>query len=704
MQNIKLDTRVQNLDFQKPWSQLTDQEKNYAYYIYKASWAGALMVPHQISYEAPALFAMFLLYFKGKNFQELEQHASQQGVTSDQWQKFVAYVAGFYGNMSNYHSFGDHKFVPEIPHETFNEILHSHPDYQNEQSVYRQFLDRNYPFLEREIFSIEKPYTTLGFPEEGGVTAYFGSNMVKADLDLVKEFLADQKISPLNTRAFKNADGTFEITVGSIEESVKEVEFKGVHFRVRHGEFSQYLRPVVEYLEHAKTYAANDNQRQMVELYIQHFKTGDIDTHKDSQRAWIKDKGPVVESNLGWIEVYIDPENIRAYFEGWVAVVDKEKSIKFQKLVENSEKVIPLLPWPKEMEKDNFLAPDFTTLDIICFATNSCPLGINIPNYDDIRDNEGFKNVFLNNSMPSYAISAMQFANEEQTALLVDNTTRCYEVHVACHELLGHGVGKLIYRSENIPTFTDPVNGEEFQSCYEEGEDWNGKFGSISTSYEECRADTCGFYLCTLPQVYSLFGFEENEIDNLLWVNVMNQFRKGILGLQLFNVENKKWGQAHTWGAYVFSQYIYQNQKSKIVDFEITEDGNSFLIHLNKELLAGEGKELITKFLVILQTYKSTGSIDRAQKFWDHYSKVDGIFLKIRDIVIDKKKPRRVELNNNLVRNAESDIEIVNYPETFESIIASYVDRYGPVEESGLIPTIIQEWDKTREHLRVKKD
>jgi dipeptidyl-peptidase-3 len=66
------------------------------------------------------------------------------------------------------------------------------------------------------------------------------------------------------------------------------------------------------------------------------------------------------------------------------------------------------------MEKDTFLAPDFVTLEVISFATNSCPLGINIPNYDDIRDNEGFKNVFLNNSMPNYSAGAVQFATEEQ--------------------------------------------------------------------------------------------------------------------------------------------------------------------------------------------------------------------------------------------------------------------------------------------------
>jgi len=214
---------------------------------------------------------------------------------------------------------------------------------------------------------------------------------------------------------------------------------------------------------------------------------------------------------MGWIETYIDPTNARAYYEGWVAIVDKVKSEKFQKLVENSEQVIPQLPWPREMEKDNFLAPDFTTLEIIAFATNSCPLGINIPNYDDIRDNEGFKNVFLNNSLGSYTINAVQFATEEQSQILSQNTIKSYEVHVACHELLGHGVGKLIYRNEDgtCQTYTDPITGEKFESCYEKGETWNSKFGSFSTSYEECRADTCGFYLCTLPDVYTLFDFEE---------------------------------------------------------------------------------------------------------------------------------------------------------------------------------------------------
>jgi dipeptidyl-peptidase-3 len=111
---------------------------------------------------------------------------------------------------------------------------------------------------------------------------------------------------------------------------------------------------------------------------------------------------------MGWIETYIDPTGHRAYFEGWVAVVDKEKSKKFNDLVKNSEHIIPKLPWNHlGMEKEKFLAPDFTTLEVISFATNGCPLGINVPNYDDIRETEGFKNVFLNNSMSSYVASSV---------------------------------------------------------------------------------------------------------------------------------------------------------------------------------------------------------------------------------------------------------------------------------------------------------
>jgi dipeptidyl-peptidase-3 len=179
----------------------------------------------------------------------------------------------------------------------------------------------------------------------------------------------------------------------------------------------------------------------------------------------------------------------------------------------------------------------------------------------------------------------------------------------------------------------------------------------------------------------------------------MGQLRKGVLGLTLYNPETKKWGQAHTQGAYVMTQWFYKNQKSKIVDFEMTEEGNSFLIHLNEENLMNEGRELIKQLLLVLQTFRASGCAERGKKFYEEYSEVTDFFLNIRSIVVKNKKARRIELNNNLMRYNEKCIEIVHYPETFESICLSFAERY-PFSRK-LYDEVRGVWDEHREDLRV---
>ena len=89
-----------------------------------------------------------------------------------------------------------------------------------------------------------------------------------------------------------------------------------------------------------------------------------------------------------------------------------------------------------------------------------------------------------------------KFATAEQVEYL-DKMDDYFPIQLACHELLGHGVGKLNYRGDDgkCPSWTDPITNESFESCYEKDETWTTKFGSMATSYEECRADTCALYL-----------------------------------------------------------------------------------------------------------------------------------------------------------------------------------------------------------------
>jgi len=64
-------------------------------------------------------------------------------------------------------------------------------------------------------------------------------------LGLVKKYMKDKNIDPLNTRAFKTGESEYLITIGSIEKGEVSEEFEGCQFTVRKGEFSEYLEEVV---------------------------------------------------------------------------------------------------------------------------------------------------------------------------------------------------------------------------------------------------------------------------------------------------------------------------------------------------------------------------------------------------------------------------------------------------------------------------
>ncbi|PSN36117.1 Dipeptidyl peptidase 3 [Blattella germanica] len=460
------DQPVVELDCATAFNGLSTKEKLYAHYLSQAAWNGGLIVLVQTSPESPLIFILLHKLYSAQPIKELEKASIDgEGVTADEFKALLVYTSGVLTNSGNYKGFGDSKFIPNLPASKFEKIIKCSEAFRREPKVVQSLWDR----CKDAIYQLKENVRSLGFHDKG-MTTYYSSNCTLEDANFVSQFLKEKNMELYNNRVFKteeNGTTIYEVRLASVETgSDPEEEYKNCKFRVTKGDYSKLLELVVQNLLKAKEHAANETEKKMLHHYSESFQHGTLNDHKDGSRYWIKNKGPVVETYIGFIETYRDPAGMRGEFEGFVAMVNKEMSAKFASLVEKAEVLLPELPWPSSFEKDKFLRPDFTSLDVLTFSGSGIPAGINIPNYDDIRQNEGFKNVSLGNVIPaSYKTTVMPFLTEEDKELLTKYRVQSFEVQVGLHELLGHGSGKLFYKRNDEYNFDtkkviNPLDGE----------------------------------------------------------------------------------------------------------------------------------------------------------------------------------------------------------------------------------------------------
>ncbi len=229
----------------------------------------------------------------------------------------------------------------------------------------------------------------LGFPSDVAQSSYYPGNLQISgeEIAAVSSVLEAEGIHPENTRIRKCVSGnnsavTYDVLQASVAvdtQTPRKLQTTtlesggggGVTIRLIRGDHSDELTKICSYLQEARKFAANPRQEKFLSEYVESFTTGEIEAYKNSQRTWVKDVKPSVETVIGFVEPYRDPYGIRAEFEGLVGIVHRGETELLTTLVENSTKFIRRLPWAIDaiendgkgpFEKELFENPDFTSL------------------------------------------------------------------------------------------------------------------------------------------------------------------------------------------------------------------------------------------------------------------------------------------------------------------------------------------------------
>ena len=145
---------------------------------------------------------------------------------------------------------------------------------------------------------------------------------------------------------------------------------------------------------------------------------------------------------------------------------------------------------------------------------------------------------------------------------------------------LGQNLGKL------LSCLTSNVTLPQVALHYAAGQTDDSEFGIISFSCEECRAEAIGIYLSLDRETLKIFNHTDaQEQDDVLYVNWFSMVLSGLRGLEAYNADAKKWGQAHSQARYVILRVLLQNAPElvKIQDITNAEDQKpDLLVTLNR--------------------------------------------------------------------------------------------------------------------------
>ncbi|KAH2462497.1 hypothetical protein KXW12_004641 [Aspergillus fumigatus] len=588
---------------------------------------------------------------------QLSVAAAFEGLTSKE-QLYAHHTASGFSlsNIGNYFGSGDQKFHPDVSPDDLEKLANGDPTTAELSVKVRDALFRPLP-------------DSLGVPSDTSQSTYY---LGEGTLDNMDEVSAVSKlvellyIFPENTRLRKSVTAEGEISrrtydilqasIGEDEATLQEPDDQSAHctrIRLIRGDHKEELKKINQSLSEAMKYAANCEQQKLLSGIAESFASGDLNAYRQAQRVWVKDKAPKIETVFGFVEPYRDPLGVRAEFEGIVGISDQKEP----KYSAGSLRLPPIL-FLSSLGRKAFRF--WLIARAWCF-----PGSIFQMQYNDIRQEDGFKNIIFANRMiaESQRARGIHMIHESERKVFQEHRFTAYYIWVVLHEILGHGTSKLLqedsqghfnFDREHPPL--NPLTGKPIDSWYGPGETWTGVFTDLSTTVDECRAELAGAYLIDVAEILQLFGCTVDSKIKPADV-VYNLFQQlgvdGLRALENYNPSTKKWGQAHSRAS---SRHI-----------------SNLTIRVNRFLLQ-EGKASLGRMLLRLHIYRCTADMRSCREFYEDLTTVHEEALGWREVVLMKKDPPLAFCHANTFLQGDRVI-LREYEPTVRGLIQSWAER-----------------------------
>ena len=406
---------------------------------------------------------------------------------------------------------------------------------------------------------------------------------------------------PLNSRLVKR-DGALE------EEVYRAGTPDG---RVPPGRYAQELAAASREIRAAAEHAP-EAQGAALRALARFFETGERDDWTAYNTLWLQSDG-AIDFAAGFIEVYRDARGAKGSAQMVVTVRDRTLDPLMRGIAENALYFERRMPWDERFKKLEVVPPVGKAVETI-LATGDfhvSAIGVNLPNEEDLRSTRGSKSMLFSSSLSAIAgVRGNRLAEEfspdpEHAALFARWGETAHQLHVALHEVLGHGSGR----------------------CETE-EDPSVHLAEVYSTLEETRADLVAYWHCWDEKLAELGVEDVPEVAHECYRQLA---RVGLITLNRYP-EGEAVEEDHDRNRLLIVNYLIEQGA-----FARFERGGRWLIDVRDFAAARAG---VGRLLAEVMRIKATGDVAAGRDLVERYAiRFDG---RIRDDVIARY--RRLEI------------------------------------------------------------